>query len=123
VITLEELNPHNYPTTPEMDENLLTMLEKMNIVRKAYDTPMVVTSGLRSTQDQMRINPKAPHSKHLIGAAVDIADPDGKFKRWIKNNPSILSRCDLYLEYFQSTPTWVHLQCIAPVSGNRFFFP
>jgi uncharacterized protein YcbK (DUF882 family) len=123
MITAQELNPKGYVTTPEQDTNLATLLERMNKIRAAYGKPMYVTSGLRSEADQARINPKASKSRHLIGAAVDIADQNGDLKKWIKANVSLLETVGLWCEHFDSTPTWVHFQCISPRSGNRFFIP
>jgi uncharacterized protein YcbK (DUF882 family) len=123
MISLQELNPHNYPTTPEIDANLQTLLERVNVIRAAWGKPMIVTSGLRSQADQARINPNAPKSKHLIGAACDVYDPDGELKKWVLDNVKLFEDTGLWMEAFSSTPTWVHMQCIPPHSGNRFFIP
>lgn len=123
MISLKELNPHSYPTTPEIDSNLQTLLVRINKVRTAWGKPMTVTSGLRSAADQARINPKAPKSKHLLGAAVDIYDPTGELKTWLKANPHVLIDSELWCEAAEATPTWCHFQCIPPGSGNRWFKP
>lgn len=120
MITLRELNPHNYLPTPEQDKNLAVLLEKINKIRMLYGKPMIVTSGLRSIADQARINPGAPKSKHLIGAAVDIAD-DGSLYKWLKSNPELLIEVGLWCEERQGP--WQHFQCIPPNSGNRWFIP
>ena len=52
MISLLELNSHGYPTTPEIDKNLATLLERLNKVREGYGIPMTVTSGLRSDAQQ-----------------------------------------------------------------------
>lgn len=123
MITLKELNPHNYPTTSEQDANLKTLLYRVNLIRTAYGKPMTVTSGLRSDADQARINPNAPKSKHLLGAACDISDPNRELQAWIKNNIDILENAELWCEAFESTPNWCHFQIFPPKSGNRFFKP
>lgn len=123
MIKLEELNPHNYPETEEISTNLNILLERINKIRMVWGYPMTVTSGLRSQADQTRINPSAPKSKHLIGAAVDIADASGSLKAWLKSNLDLLDSANLWCESFDSTPTWVHFQCIAPASGHRVFIP
>lgn len=123
MIALKELNPHGYKTTAEQDANLATLLERMNKIRAAYGHPMLVSSGLRSAEDQARINPSAPKSKHLLGAACDITDGDGSLKKWIKANVSLLETVGLWCEDLKATPTWVHFQCLPPKSGNRFFIP
>lgn len=121
MISLEELNPHNYILTDEQKANQAILLVCINKVRKAYGLPMSVTSGVRSMADQMRINPSAPKSKHLIGAAVDIADKDAKLYAWCKANEKVLEDAGVYCE--EGTKGWVHFQCIAPRSGHRWFYP
>lgn len=121
--TLKELNPHNYPVSKEIANNLDVLINKVSLFRGRYGKPMKVTSGLRSQADQLRINPKAPKSKHLIGAAVDIQDKDGAIKSFILNNVTILSEIGLYCEDFNSTPGWVHFQILPPKSGKHVFLP
>lgn len=122
-ISLLELNVHGYPTTPEIDANLLILLERINKVRDAYGVPMIVTSALRSLELQMKVNPSAPKSHHLMGEAVDILDQSGKLKAWVKANLSLIEEIGLWMEDFGHTPTWVHFQIVPPRSGNRFFIP
>lgn len=131
MIALSELNPHNFPTTPEIDANLQLLLAAINVVRNAYGIPMIVTSGLRSQafQDDLIAQGKsnAPKSKHLTGQAVDIQDLDGRLWAWcMANMPVLQSACQpagLFLEDKQSTPTWVHFQTEAPKSNKRIFIP
>lgn len=122
-ITAKQLNPHGYPTDGEVAANLAILLDRMNEVRSAYGKPMVVNSGLRSQADQTRINPGAPKSKHLIGAACDISDPDGSLAAWVKANLPKMKEIGLWMEEFSKTQGWVHFQCIPPKSGNRIFIP
>lgn len=121
MITLQELNPHNYPTTPEIDANLKVLLERINLVRVAWGKPLVVTSGLRSQADQARINPKAPRSHHLRGEAVDLSDASGELKKWLIANPEILVKVELWCE--AGTIGWTHFQIVPPASGHRWFRP
>ncbi len=125
MITREELNPHNYILTAEQEKNQEILFIAINIIRKAYNKAMSVSSGVRSSADQQRINPSAPKSKHLIGAAVDIADVDHSLYIWCKANPSILEKANLWCE--EGTRTWVHFQCLPFASyrpgGSRWFFP
>lgn len=127
MISLKELNSRNYATTPEIDTNLNILLTAINKVRSAYGIPMTVTSGLRSQaqQDQLIASgqSKASKSKHLSGQAVDIADKDGRLWEWCMINMQVLEIAGLYLEDKQSTPTWVHFQCIPPASNKRIFIP
>lgn len=120
-ISINELNPHGYELTPEIEANLAILLERINKVRDAYDVPMIVTSGLRSHADQQRINPSAPKSNHLTGSAVDILDRDGKLYDWCKANEALLESIGLWMEERQGP--WQHFQIKPPVSGHRWFIP
>lgn len=118
-----EFNPHNYPLTPEIEQNLSDLHEKMNKVRAAYGNVMIITSGLRSQEDQERINPSAPKSKHLIGAACDVLDRDKKLAIWVQANMPLMEQIGLWFEDFGHTDGWVHFQCLPPKSGKRVFIP
>jgi uncharacterized protein YcbK (DUF882 family) len=138
-ISLRELlKTADFNTQPkEVQDNLMILLERINKVRQAYNKPMVVTSGLRTMEDHLRIyrqiaerkgipfdQSKVPMgSQHLKGAAVDISDPKQELQKWILNNIQLMERLGLWLEDFSATPTWVHFQCHPPRSGNRFFKP
>lgn len=129
MITLQELNPHGYTTTVEIQNNLNILLERINKIRAAYGKPMRVTSGLRSEADQHRINPGAPKSKHCIGGACDILDDEvGTLWFWCINNLQILKDTGLWLEhgcYTHNTSHgfWTHFQVLPPASGHRIFIP
>ncbi len=120
---LEDLNPHAYPTDAGQQANLGMLLEKLNKLIAAGCPIKRITSGLRTEADQNRINPKAPHSKHLLGAAADVEDASGVVKQWVTDNMDKLVGAGLYCESFLATPTWCHFQCIAPASGHRIFLP
>lgn len=122
MIELKELNLHGYETTPEIDNNLQILLERVNKIREQWGKPMTVTSGLRSQADQQRINPSAPKSNHLIGAAVDIYDPDLSLTAWLKENGSQrLIDAQLWCEL--GNKNWVHFSIYPPKSGHRWFYP
>lgn len=124
---MKELNPHNYPTTLEIDANLAILYDRINQVRTAYGKPMIVTSGLRSWQQQRDLieagKSNATHSKHMTGQAVDILDSDGSLHTWILINIDLMINIGFWFESFQSTPNWAHFQIVPPESGKRFFIP
>jgi uncharacterized protein YcbK (DUF882 family) len=126
MISIKELNPHNYPTSEEIDRNLLTLQGRLNKIRVQYGSPMTITSGLRSTAQQDALiaagKSNAKASKHLYGQAADIAD-DGKIKPWLLANIKFCEEVGLWMEDFSATPTWVHCQIVPPKSGKRFFIP
>lgn len=123
MISREELNPHGYKLTPIQEENQEKLFGAINLVREEYGKPMIVTSGVRSKEDQLRINPRVKNSAHMQGAAVDISDPDGSLWGWCMDHIDRLIQFGLYLESRSYTPRWVHFQCIPPHSGNRIFLP
>ena len=114
----------------EIQANLAILLERLNKVRTKWGKPMTTTSGLRTMEDHLRIyaekgitDPvKIPmKSKHLVGAADDISDPDLELTQWLKANPDVLEEAELWCE--QGNKNWVHFQIFAPHSGVRWFLP
>jgi uncharacterized protein YcbK (DUF882 family) len=112
--------------------NLEELLKRINMVRDAWDQPMIVTSGYRSLAEHENIyrkmgisSDKVPMgSKHLTGQAVDISDPDGQLQHWLRNDPkgiTIIEQAGLWCE--DGTTNWVHFQWVPPGSGNRWFKP
>lgn len=136
MITVEEIIKGQEVPDAYLND-LKTLLERINKVRKAYDKPMTVTSGYRSYYDHERIYkekaakrgipfyssqvPKA--SKHLYCQAVDISDPNKELQKWCLANVKLLEEIGLWMEDFSATPNWLHFQIIPPVSGKRFFMP
>lgn len=111
-------------------QNIQELLNRLNVLREAWGKPMKVTSGYRTTQDQLRIyrgkgvsDDRIPFgSQHLKGAACDIYDPDLSLTKWLKENKSErLVEVDLYCE--SGNLNWVHFQLYPPKSGNRWFLP
>jgi uncharacterized protein YcbK (DUF882 family) len=110
--------------------NLIKLLEKINVIRKAYGKPWIITSGYRSLEDHLRIykekgitdKSKIPmKSKHLFGKACDVFDPNLELTKWLKDNPSYLEDNGLWCE--EGNKNWVHFQDEPPKSGKRWFLP
>ena len=133
MISMDELLNHKYKFTDqsiEIQSNLNILLDRVNKVRALWKQSMTVTSGLRTMADHLRIyaakgitdQSKIPmKSKHLVGAAVDIADEGLLMTKWLKDNPHILEDIGLWCE--QGNKNWVHFQIYPPISGNRWFLP
>lgn len=113
--------PNDY--TQEISDNLDKLLIQMNKVRFAWAIPMTVNSGWRPPSINASTPGSATHSKHMIGLAVDIADPDGKLWAWVLQNLDLMQQLGLYFEDKRWTPSWVHFQLGAPGSGKRIFVP
>lgn len=109
--------------TEEISHNLDILLQKINVIRAAYGKPMTVNSGWRPASINGMIPNAAKKSNHMIGCAVDIADPDGSLMKWCLENLDLLTATGLYLEDFRYTPTWAHFQSVAPKSKKRIFVP
>jgi len=114
MISMKELlgEHHIDEVSFEITLNLEELKRRINIIRAAWGKPMIVTSGYRNLQDQKRINPKAMKSKHMMGCAVDIADPKGELYAWLQQNPMLLEAVDLYCELgtVDGPKKWVHFQ-------------
>lgn len=111
---------------PEIQENILVLHERINIIRKAYGKPMKVNDGFRRSKDTPKNGAKK--SKHLTGAAIDIDDDDkGTFWNWVKDNLELFQEVGLWIEDPRWTHgkvgTWMHFQIFAPISGKRIFIP
>lgn len=137
-----DINPHNYPLTPEQEANMKVLASGVTVVENTIGAAFQVTSGLRSWSDHKAIYDKVnskrkqrgldpiavpQKSKHLIGAAVDVYDPTGDLKEFLRRNPHVLDMANLWCEDFSSTPNWVHFQCLPYGSWTpnkaRTFFP
>lgn len=116
---------------PQVQANLQTLLERVNLIRNQWGKAMTVTSGLRTKADQIRVykakgitdESKIPmDSAHIKGAAVDIFDPGLVITAWLKeNNSQRLVDAQLWCE--EGNSNWIHFQIYAPHSGNRWFLP
>jgi hypothetical protein len=113
--------PNDY--TQEISDNLDQLLIPMNQVRTAWAKPMIVNSGWRPPEINASTPGAATHSKHMIGLAVDIADPDGSLWAWVLQNLSTMQQLNLFFEDKRWTPGWVHFQLGGPASGHRIFVP
>lgn len=130
MITMEELAGDNFSkNSSTVVLNLVETHAKINYIRKIWNRPMIVTSGLRTLFHHLRIYRQKgiPKSKipmgscHLIGAAIDIEDVKGELMAWLKANPEILKDAGLWCE--EGTKGWVHFQIFPPRSGKRWFLP
>lgn len=117
----------------EMQDNLNTLLERVNKLRKLYGKPMRVTSGLRTMESHLAIyakkgitdQSKIPmRSQHLRAAAIDVSDPKQELQKFILGlSEQELEELGLWYEDFSATFSWVHCQIYPPKSGKRFFKP
>lgn len=134
MITMEELlKGKKLSDLPqEHQDNLVVLLEKLNKIRQLYGKPMTVTSGYRSLLEHLRIykdkgitdKSKIPmKSRHLFGFACDISDPKQELQAWFKANEKALIEIGVWMESFEYTKNWIHIQTVPPASGKRYFNP
>jgi hypothetical protein len=135
-----DLNPHNFPTTVDISANLVILALRMDSLRDVmtsqypdetasffYNGEFKITSGLRNQAAQQVLiaqgKSHATKSNHLIGAAVDIYDPNGTLDEWCDRRVAVIIDIGLWMENKAYTPGWAHFQIFPPKSGNRFFIP
>lgn len=109
--------------TQEISDNLDRLLVPLNIIRQKWGKPMRVNSGWRPASVNASTSGAAKRSKHTMGLAADISDPDGQLMNWVLANLDLMQKLDIYVEDFRWTPNWVHFGLGAPGSGKRIFIP
>ena len=92
----------------EQINNMCRLLLAVNQVRQLYKVPMRVSSGWRPPEYNKKVN-GAANSPHISCEAIDIFDPKQDFKHWILQNIKIMEDLGLWIENFDQTPSWVHL--------------
>jgi hypothetical protein len=138
-VLLEQLyrcEPYEIPATAL--DNLHKLLPLLNGLELIFGQPLSITSGFRTKKEHIRVYQEINdrriiagkpevcipiHSQHLLGNAADISDIAGDLKIFIYHHLYYFDDNDLYMEAFESTPSWVHIQRVPPRSGNRFFIP
>lgn len=113
--------PNDY--TQDISDNLDKLLVPMNQIRTAWGKPMIVDSGWRPPSINASTPNASTHSKHMVGLACDIADPDGSLWSWVLQNLDLMKQLDIFFEDKRWTPTWVHFQIGGPSSGHRIYVP
>ncbi len=136
MITFNEILGKNSIADVEISvqHNIENLLKCVNLLRAEWGKPLIVTSGLRTMQEHLRIyslkgitdKSKIPmKSKHLYGQAVDFSDPTGELYSWAYNNQDKLAQWGIWCE--KDTKGWLHCQSVpygSYVSGkSRFFIP
>lgn len=107
--------------------NLGRLLERVNlllgeVIKELPSFEVRVTSGWRPVEYNKKIGGSAG-SKHCIGKAVDLSDPEQILSKFLANRVPLLEKYDLAMEHPEATPNWCHIQWEAPKSGNRVFRP
>ncbi len=118
---LDAMYPDDF--TAEIVESANTLLAKVNALLQEAGIVRSVTSGWRPLAYNIRVPGASRTSHHITARAIDLGDKDRRLTFWLSRNPRALEVHGLYLELPAATPTWVHLQDVAPDSGARIFPP
>ena len=109
--------------TDDKRSNAEEMIDKANQLLERFGETRKVNSGWRPASINSATVGAAQKSKHMTCEAIDLEDKDGSFGRWCLENLDVLQELGLWMENPEKTKTWVHVQTIAPRSGNRVFNP
>jgi hypothetical protein len=128
MITVTELlmgRDKTHPTelTPSILQNLGETARRVNAIRSSLGHPLHVNSGWRPASINAGTAGAAKHSNHLLGLAVDFRDHSGALRQWCLGHLPLLANTGIWLEDFRWTPSWVHMQVVAPRSGHRIYPP
>lgn len=113
----------NYGYTPSQEDYLrcADLLAKVN----ALFPDCQLRSGHRTRDKTLALRAAgykaAVGGQHEQSNAVDISDPDNQLDANLDD--TLLADAELYREAPHATPSWVHLQTVAPLSGKRTFEP
>lgn len=131
------LMSHKEPPTLEVLENANELIKRVNLLLESLTTTNisailvpVVNSGWRPASYNATIPNAAKNSKHILGQAVDIADPMEEFDAYVSKfdsegglKNSLLEQFELWREAPIATRGWIHLASVPPPSGKRTFIP
>lgn len=100
--------------------NMAELLSRVNHLLASLNFDPKISSGYRPSRINKSVG-GAKMSTHTVCAGIDLIDPENKIGKFLKKNPLILNRYDLYLENPDHTPGWMHLDI--KQRKNRIFNP
>ena len=118
----QHLAGHEQELTEDIQTNATIICNRANQLIAAFGEDRELRSGWRPPAVNHNTG-GALHSRHMTGQAVDIEDNDGRLDAFCRDNIGLLEQLGLWLEDEVATPTWCHVQCVPPRSGDRFFIP
>lgn len=120
-----------YPSelTDSIRASAAETVARANLLLSSYrlntkdDEPRKVNSGWRPAIINAATPNAAPRSKHMLGQAIDISDPEGDLDEWCLEHAEVLEAVGLWQEHPSATKGWCHVQIVPPKSGRRVFYP
>lgn len=110
--------------TPDIECNLNTLIEVLDIIREAYGGPITISSGYRckSLNDAVK---GSTNSQHMKGEAADITCKDNK-KLWNVINKLIADKkiqVDQLIDEksVNGVPKWIHISYKRTGNRNMIF--
>lgn len=98
--------------TKEVKDNAIVLLNRVNqLLKELGYTKADVSSGFRPSAANAATKGAAKKSLHMLGKAVDIADPKHELYKKIEAKPELLKKYGLWMEHKEDAPTWCHLDC------------
>lgn len=113
----------NVERTVEAVNELLVQLAHSGVALELNRMGSIINSGWRPAGINAQTKGAAPKSKHMLGLACDLYDPEGAIDDWCMEHPEVLSDLGLYMEHPSATKGWCHVQVVPPGSGKRVFYP
>ncbi len=111
--------------TPEIERNAERTVQLANALLARFGEGRKVNSGWRPPAVNASIPNAAPRSKHMMGQAIDLSDPEGDLDDWLMSadGHKALEELGLWMEHPAATKGWAHLQPVPARSGRRVFYP
>lgn len=106
---------------PNFALSAIATVKTLNALQDCYGKELTITSGYRPPQLNETIPHAAKGDAHERCLGVDLHDPDKAVSKWCLEHIEILVGLGLWMESPEDAHDHVHLQCIAPRSGNRVF--
>jgi hypothetical protein len=111
--------------TTDIRRNAITTVALTNSLLASFGQGRKVNSGWRPPAVNAATPNAAAMSKHMLGQAIDLADPEGDLDDWLMGEvgQAAMTRLGLWHEHPAATKGWAHLQTVPPRSGKRTFYP
>ena len=101
-----------YPLDAQSLYNAPIMVGRANQLLEEFGQYRGVHSGYRPPAINAITPNASKKSKHMICAACDLEDADGKLVAFCKANEALLEKIGLWFEDPAKTPGWCHIQIL-----------